>query len=195
MIIGFLGRKRSGKDTAANYFIKNHNFLRYAFGDPVKEVARAMFNFNDEQLYGSLKEELDSEWNISPRKAFQVIGTDFAQYSIYKSIPELIEKVPMRHFWVKRFESWYKKEIEKDKNTCVVISDVRFQHEIDAIKKLNGKVIKILSNRQESDSHLSENEIDKISEKQIDYCIENNDTIDNFHFKLKDIYKQINTST
>ena len=46
MIIGFLGRKRSGKDTVVNYLVKNYNFIRYAFGDPVKEVCKIMFNPN-----------------------------------------------------------------------------------------------------------------------------------------------------
>ena len=51
MIVGFLGRKRSGKDTAVNYLIDNYNFTRYAFGDPVKDVCRTMFNFSEE-IYG-----------------------------------------------------------------------------------------------------------------------------------------------
>jgi len=59
MIIGFAGKKRSGKDTIANYLVNKYNFRRYAFGGPVKEVCRILFGFDDEQLYGDRKEELD----------------------------------------------------------------------------------------------------------------------------------------
>ena len=101
MIIGFLGNKRVGKDTAANFLINKYNFIRYAFGDPVKDVAKAMFNFSEDQLYGDKKEIIETIWNITPRRAFQVIGTDFAQYSIYNSLPELEQNIKKKTFWVK----------------------------------------------------------------------------------------------
>ena len=190
MIIGFLGRKRTGKDTAANLLIKKYGFIKYGFGDPVKDVARAMFCFDDEQLYGSKKEDVDPEWNVTPRKVLQVIGTEFSQYSIYKSLPELEEKVPMRNFWVNRFKKWYKEEIKINIGMNVVINDIRFQHEINAIKELNGHVIKITSDRQQyKDSHLSENEIDEINQQTIDFEITNNESIDSFHLKIEDIYE------
>lgn len=194
MIIGFLGRKRCGKDTAANVLIKDKGFVRYAFGDPVKEVCRSMFCFNDEQLYGSKKEEVDPEWNITPRKAFQVIGTDFAQYSIYKQMPELEAKVPRRTFWVNRFNKWYNKELTLNKNLKVVISDVRFQHEVDAIKKLNGIVVQISSNREVYDTHLSENELKIIKKENIDYKLENNNSLEEFNVKVNNLYEKIISS-
>ena len=53
------------------------------------------------------KEIVDPRWNISPRQAFQSIGTDYAQYSIYKSLPELESKIPKKTFWVEKFKHWY----------------------------------------------------------------------------------------
>ena len=189
MIIGFLGNKRVGKDIASNFLINKYNFNRYAFGDPVKDVAKAMFNFSDDQLYGDKKEIIDTRWNITPRRAFQVIGTDFAQYSIYNSLPELEQNVEKKTFWVKRFEIWYQEQIKNNTNINVVLSDVRFQHEIDSIKKLGGIIIKINSNRTTSDNHISENQINNI--KSYDYLINNNNDIESFKQEIDKIYRQI----
>ena len=70
VLIGIVGKKYSGKDTAADYLVANHNFTKMAFADPVKKVAKELFNFNDEQLYGNLKEATDERWGISPQRSF-----------------------------------------------------------------------------------------------------------------------------
>ena len=57
-ILGICGKKRSGKDTAGEYLIQKYGYVRYAFGDPVKDVCRVMFKFTEEQLYGDKKEVL-----------------------------------------------------------------------------------------------------------------------------------------
>ena len=88
MIIGIAGKKGSGKDTAGQYLISKHEFRRYAFGDPVKEVCRLLFGFTDEQLYGTQKEEM-TELGIRPREAFQKIGTDFGRNYLHNLLPEL----------------------------------------------------------------------------------------------------------
>jgi hypothetical protein len=177
MIIGFLGQKHYGKDTCADYLVKNHDFKRYAFGDPVKEVCRILFGFTDEQLYGNKKEELDTRLNITPRESFQKIGTEFGQYIIHDLLPNLnIEK---RTLWTRILD-------DVDKSARIVISDVRFQHEIDAIKKNGGIIIKINrnTNQNEFNQHLSEQEIFNISSSNIDFIINNNNSFD-------ELYEQI----
>ena len=89
-IIGFLGRKRSGKDTCGEYLIENYNFTKYAFADPLKDILKILFNFDDEQLNKN-KEEIDKLWKISPREALQKFGTDFARIDIFKYFPQLKE--------------------------------------------------------------------------------------------------------
>jgi hypothetical protein len=43
MLIGLCGRKRSGKDSAANLLVEKHGFTKLAFADPLKKlVAKAM---------------------------------------------------------------------------------------------------------------------------------------------------------
>ena len=142
MIIGLLGKKGSGKDTLANYLVSIYNYERYGFGDPVKEVSRVMFDFNSEQLYGNDKDKLDNRWNLTPRQTFQIIGTEFAQKLLPELIPSINEKLLSKEgFWLVHFENWYNKKLKENSNINIVISDVRFLHEIMLIKKMNGIII------------------------------------------------------
>jgi len=182
MIIGLLGQKQSGKDTCADYFVKNHGFERFAFGDSVKEVCRILFGFNDEQLYGDKKEEIDRYLNITPREAFQKIGTEFGQYLIHELLPNLnIEK---RTLWTLALD-----KIDISKN--IIISDVRCKHEIDAIKKKGGIIIKINRNTIQNDfnKHSSEQEIFNISSFLIDFIIDNNGTLNELFEKINSFVK------
>lgn len=159
-IIGLLGNKGSGKDTAGTYLVEKYGYKRYAFADPIKEISRHLFNLNDEQLYGDKKEDIDERWNLKPRTIFQRIGTEFGQYTIFNIFPELKEKFNTRQLWIYHFNLWLKDEIKKNKNINIVITDVRFGHEIEEIKKHGGEIIKISNPKlKKFDKHISEIEI------------------------------------
>jgi hypothetical protein len=193
MLIAVLGRKSSGKDTFANVLTNEFDFIRYAFADPLKKGIQAFFNLSNEQLYDvKLKEEIDPRWGVSPRTLFQVIGTDIFQFSIKKFIPNL--KGESRNHWVILFKEWYLENLSKNPNFKVIISDARFQHEIEEIKNLGGKVVKIIRIMGEvnNDMHQSENEIDSIPEKFIDFSIENNGTINEFNNKIVSLMNILN---
>ena len=168
--VGLLGHKGSGKDTLADYLVKEKQYIKYSFAEPVKEIAKIMFNLNAEQLNGNLKEVIDDRWGVSPRTMFQRIGTEFGQYKIYELFPELKDKIISRGLWLKLFEDF----LEKNKDKNIVIADVRFNHEINVLKKHNFNIIKINRNIELNDSHISETEIKLI--KHIDYNIDNNGT-------------------
>ena len=52
MLIGLCGQSCSGKDTVADYLIRNHSFVRVAFADPMKRFVQDVFEFSDEQVWG-----------------------------------------------------------------------------------------------------------------------------------------------
>ncbi|ARF09646.1 deoxynucleoside monophosphate kinase [Indivirus ILV1] len=183
MLIGVLGHKFSGKDTTANYLIKKYNFKRIAFADPLKEACRILFNFDDDQLYGDKKEIIDQRWGIMPRTAFQYLGTDIFRNKINEIIPNIESS-----FWVKLCMDNYEKNKKLDYN--VVISDVRFQNEINAIREKNGIIIKIIRpNLQVNDNHASEN----ISELNGDYEIYNDGSLEDLYGKIDKILENIIT--
>lgn len=55
MIIGICGQAGSGKDTAADFLVKDHGFAKVSFADPMKRFCQEIFDFTDEQLWGASK--------------------------------------------------------------------------------------------------------------------------------------------
>ena len=199
MLIVVLGKKGSGKDTFSDYIIEKHGFIKYSFADPLKKGLQHFFNLSDEQLYDpKLKEIIDPRWGVSPRQLFQVIGTDFFQYSLKQFLPKINinnESDDTRTHWVILFKQWYEKllkenETENEKenqkiNTPinVIIADGRFLHEIEEIRKMGGKIIKVVRPTLDNnkDNHKSEMEMDEIPNEYIDNIIYNQGTLGEFY--------------
>jgi dephospho-CoA kinase len=162
-IIGITGKKNSGKDTIGNYLVEKYGYKRLAFADPLKEACRSIFSFTDAQLYHDKKEEIDEYWNESPRKIFQIIGTD------------LLRNKFMKNIWIAALKKKIMDEFKKNPNQKIVITDIRFENENNLIKELNGIIIRV--NRYTSninvDLHESEQMIDNLV---VDYEINNNST-------------------
>ena len=199
-LIGILGKKSSGKDTCGEYLIENYNYKRYAFADPIKKITKILFDLNEDQLYGDeCKDALDFKWYINPRDAFQKIGTEFGQKMIYDLFPKLKQKLGDEIIWVKLFKVWY----EKNKNNNIIITDVRFPHEIEAIKSMGGIIVKI--NRDINDNYNDNindniNNINDIINKHItEQSVDNSSNIPDIYFNLDnnntkvDLYSQLDT--
>jgi hypothetical protein len=192
-LIGLTGKKGSGKDTIA-IKLKEYAYQQYAFADPLKRGIQQLFDLSDEQLYDeTMKETVDSRWGVKPRQLFQVIGTEIFQHTIHQ---HLDLKIPPQHHWTFLFEQWYHKKIQENPNIKVVVSDIRFPHELDCIRALGGKIIKIV--RPEAnlnlDQHSSETLIDKMPTEKIDYLIENNGTLEDLYDNLTKALTYIKSS-
>lgn len=184
-LIGFIGIKKSGKDTCSDYLVERFKYYKLAFGDPVKKICAILFNLSNEQLEDrNHKEKIDPRWNIAPRTMFQRIGTEFGQEMLFNLFPELNGKIDQKHLWVELLKQ---KMCSNTINKHFVISDIRFNHEANFIKENNGILIKINRKCLElNDSHKSENELDFIDKTLIDYEIDNN-------YTLEDLYSQIDS--
>ena len=160
MIIGLTGRKYNGKDTAAKQLI-NDGYIPMSFAEPIKDVAKMLFGFSENQVNGSQKEEMDVRWNTTPRAVLQFIGTELFREQIQQLLPEI-----GADFWVKSIEN------RIPSNANVVITDVRFPNEVAMIRKLGGKIIRVRRTLVSNpDTHASEQQIDLLD---ADYDIDNN---------------------
>jgi hypothetical protein len=156
-VLGFSGLKRSGKDTAAEILreeCRRYSVHRIAFADSLREALRAVFGFSDEQMFGSQKEEVDPFWGLSYRQAAQRVGTDLFRDQLDPQV------------WIK---SWQKRVLAADDKNCqmreamyavkpllVLVTDVRFPNEADAIRELGGEVWRIRREGLPFDGHASE---------------------------------------
>ena len=179
-IIGVVGIKRSGKDTIADYMIKEYEYTRYSFADPIKRGAIEMFGFTEAQMWGSTedKETVDPRWNVSPRKMLQLMGTELFQYDIHKYMDE--GEFPVgRAVWVHKFKLWYQDQIQYNPDLKVVIADVRFLHEAKMITELGGKLVRVeRPELTKNDTHASEVELEQI---KADITIVNDKTLDDLY--------------
>lgn len=186
-IIAFLGKGRSGKDTCGDYIIKHHQFVKYSFADPIKKALKSIFLFNDEQLYGNKKEEIDERWNVSPREVMQCFGTELGQYAFMEMMPGLNKTVKERCFWVKCFELWKKEH----PTTPIVITDVRFLHEIETLLEMNATIIYITRNTETNVRQHSSEEYIPLYQEKTHYTIENTGTLEDLYNKIDCIMNNI----
>ena len=123
-LIGIHGPADGGKDTIGNYIIAcyHDNFLRYAFAKPIKEACKIMFGFTHVQMEDRILKEQDDEfWGFSPRRAFQLLGTEYGRNLLRKDI------------WIKRAEMEVNNNLKFNRGT--IITDVRFQNEADWVRE------------------------------------------------------------
>jgi dephospho-CoA kinase len=178
-IIGIAGKKFNGKDTTASYLINNHKYEKIAFADALKEACKCIFGFTDEQLYGNKKEDIDEYWNIEPRKIFQYVGTDLFRNQLKEIMPFIDHNI-----WVHVVKKKILDRLKIDPECKIVITDVRFENEVDMVKELGGCIIRVSrdSVNIKNDIHESEQQIDKLI---VDYNISNNGTIEELYEKIK----------
>ncbi len=180
-LIGFLAKKRCGKDTVSDYIVQNYSFTKLSLADPLKSAVGELFGFSHEQLYGDLKEDIDHNWKVSPRLVLQWFGTDVFRRDINCIIPDI-----KGDFWVEAMKIRYKNLTKEDPNARFAIADVRFPNEVKAIHELGGIVIKIeRPGCDDSDQHESEKNIDSI--KDYDILIENNGSLEELYSKIDSV--------
>jgi hypothetical protein len=133
MIIGLSGYARSGKDTAADHLISSYGFTKYSFAAPMKEAMYRLNPIVNSDTIGPFRYKslvdvygLDSAKESNPeiRRLLQVFGTEVGRDMFGEN------------FWVDL-------TLNSIKENNVVISDVRFKNEADAIKSVGGQVWRI----------------------------------------------------
>lgn len=183
-IIGICGKRRSGKDVVASHLVSKYSFVNCKIAEKLKKMCQLLFNFTDEDLELT-KDEINSQWQISPRQAMQFVGTEVMQFEIQNLLPGI-----KRNFWIKTML-----DSNFGSHERIVISDLRFLHEVEAIKQCiadnnsNTKLTIIRLNRcrthvhaaSHTDDHVSEQECDLI---EADHIIDNAGCIDSLLIKI-----------
>lgn len=177
MIIGLTGKAGSGKDLCSELIKKrlgNDSVESLAFAKPIKDAAKILFNFTDEQLYDQIKkEEIDQRWGKSPRQILQWLGTDVLREHIDQD------------FFIK----CVKQKIENSDKNFIVVTDVRFPNEAEFIKSIGGKVVKIVrpdAITTEHNGHITEQ---GIPESLVDNTIINDGTIEEYNDAIMELLR------
>lgn len=149
-VVGITGRKQSGKNWFANVLADAFKEAGYAteqvsFATPIKQACNAIFGWDLGMLEDErFKATTDTRFNITPRKAMQLLGTEFGREMVNDSIwvDIALQKVYANHRAGK----------------ITLITDVRFDNECELLTKTGGKLIKVINPLQPppEDTHKSE---------------------------------------
>lgn len=139
-IIGILGFKGSGKDTAAQALIREYGFAKFAFADALKDTLAAMFCWDRDALEGvtpdsrKWRESVDEWWakrlnipHFTPRFAMTHVGTEVLRGHFHDDL------------WLANIE----RRIQLSNTQKVIITDCRFPNEAGMIRRMGGKFVRI----------------------------------------------------
>jgi hypothetical protein len=175
MIIGLGYQARSGKDTVASYLISKYGFVQESFAEPLKNICRDICGLSDKHLYGTWKEMLIPEYQLTSRELLQKIGA--AMRTIHPD------------FWVLHMKRRIKDHMKNGVN-LIVVSDVRHINEAKMIKSFGGIMIK--TNRNNPDKITNPNHISETQMKSYDkwdYQLDNNGTYEQLYEQIDKIMK------
>lgn len=126
-IIGITGKAGSGKDTVADWLVRNQGYIKLSWAEPLKAALAAM-GF-PEPINRSDKEKQIEGFDFSWRQAAQTLGTEWG-------------RALDPNIWVKIATQRMRRAGDK-----YVIADVRFENEAAAIRAAGGKML-FLTGRQ-----------------------------------------------
>lgn len=173
MIIGLSGYARTGKDTVANYLVDNYGFTKVSFAQPMRDALYALnprVNFSEYDEMQRLRDVIDAhgwdnyketEYGTEIRELMQRLGTEVGREQFGQN------------FWV---DQAMKLVAQHDK---VVLSDVRFPNEQEAIRNAGGLVWRIhREGVQAANGHASETALDNVHP---DLNLMNNEDVESLH--------------
>jgi hypothetical protein len=179
LIFAFAGRRQVGKDSCYKIIcdlLPGKKIRRIALADPVKYFCQDYFRVPEKRLWGSNFEkekwigkaidffdshvckefDLDPDEPIGSRQLLQFVGT------------EIFRKKIKNNFWI----DLCIKRIQKSQADIICITDVRFENELEAIKNIGGKTIKLYRRTGLKEmEHDSESQIDTVPDTEFDYII------------------------
>lgn len=194
-IIGICGFQSAGKDTIADYLIKNHGFIKLSFASTLKDIVSIIFSWDRDKLEGITesdrcwREEVDTWWAtelniplLTPRMILQTFGTQLFRNHFHNDIWTKVIKNKLRFLYEKN----------------IVITDCRFINEIEMIRSYGGFILHIYRelpswfNKYKNGEDTEEINNIHISElmwirEKFDYEIANTESKEILYSKIKNI--------
>ena len=189
-VYGFIGNMGCGKNYIAEKIflpkLKPKPTLVMAFADHFKITAICFQNLSYDKVFG--------EKDDHTRKTLQQLGTELGRDKYGDDI------------WLRVMYNWMKVYTERGIER-IIITDARFENEINFIKKLEGKVIKIYAPDRNMDRLIKESNGDEMKIKELskhrsetfieefqeyDYIINNSkDNIENVNDEIYKIIEKL----
>ena len=198
-VIAVSGWKRSGKDTLAEYLIKNHRFTRYGFADKLKDNVARDFGIPrshcDDPLY---KEFPIAHMPVNISDSFvsgihNLLLGEFAGVAGHGQLywtPRALcifegsgKRAVMSDYWVKQVISGIREY--ESLNSLIVISDIRYKTEIEQLRaEFGDSLVTVRVNRFDTCTSTDASERD-LDDAEFDHVFENRGTLKEFENQIK----------
>lgn len=131
ILVGLCGPAGCGKSTVGNVMEREFLFTQHAFAAPIKRGLNAMFHWEMQQWDNRAWKESTIDWiGKSPRQLIQTLGTEWGRDLI---APDLWIRIAMRRWG----------EVRASHSPRMVITDVRFDNEAQAIIDAGGSIWRV----------------------------------------------------
>lgn len=156
-VIGISGKKGAGKTTVGEEVARILGAARVDLADEIKEICARHFSATTEQLYGTESQKNERlPCGLTARQVMQRVGKAFREID--------------PNAWLRPFMQEVRENREELDDVPVVVCDVRYPNEVDAIRNMGGVVIR-LTRAPFADSHETECALDGY--EGFDYVLDN----------------------
>ena len=156
VLIGLVGRARSGKDTFANELkAKLPCVFTLACADPLKKACAELYGIPLNHFYDDdLKEIPHEKYKKSPRQMCKDLGTEYLRHQVDEN------------FLVERMKETVNEYASHPYMSHIIVTDVRFANEASAVFQMGGTIVYINADERlgplPKDAHESEKQIAQI---------------------------------
>ncbi len=192
-----------GKDTMADYMVAKYGYVKVSMADPFKRIAKDVYEFSDEQLWGPSEARNRDDMRypradgtfLSARIVTQLLGNELSRLAYPETwivyMKRVVEKIQQGYFYSEK-QGAYKVEGKKSEYSGIIVSSCRFKNEIEAIKEMSGKTVRLVRPALPVETflgagvgnHLSEKEQLALPDDFFDYVLEVPEGLENFHQKI-----------
>lgn len=176
-VIVLSGKKRVGKDTVSSILSgmisnKGKYFHKIAIAGKIKKMLSVLTGNSVDAYLDRNKEEVIFKEGLTPRDMYRKLG-DLIRDNLGKTY--LIDQVVSK---CNRLVDFY---------DYVFITDMRYLHEFEELKKLDPIFIRIKKD-VEGDNHSSEVDLDNLPDSEFDYVIDNNGSLKDLENNLQKLF-------
>lgn len=126
MMIGLVGKARSGKSSVANVLVREYGYLQYAMAGAIRKGILAALPYVKANYLHEDKEEIIPLLGVTGRKLLQSFGHNWGRANNEDT-------------WVNALS--FELDLMKVDHRKVVIDDIRYENEVDWIKSKGGMII------------------------------------------------------
>jgi len=197
----------SGKSTSAEMLASRFGMCEVALADPLKRICMETFKFTEEQLWGPshLRNIPDGRYSgLTPRKALQLLGTEWGR-ACYPNI--WIQQLLSMHQDLMTRGFAYDRTIglhprKQAKYSAVVVPDVRFPNEAEAIRAAGGIIVEVRRTVEthvndvdlKTPAHSSETSQKDITADMLDIVVLNDGSLGELSRKMKQLVDYLSTT-